>query len=107
VVPATGGPVTVDGWIPVVEDFGVHPNWSADGDALYYFSMRDGVFCAWRQAVDRLTKRPEGPPQVVRHLHEPRLRAASGAIAASYRAAGYLYVTLTETAANIWTFNRH
>ena len=104
-VPATGGAVAVDQWIPIVEDFGVHPNWAADGSGVYHFSLRDGAFCAWLQPIDPATKRPIGPPRAVQHFHQPRLRAASGAIATSHVSGGYLYVTLTETAGNIWMLN--
>ena len=35
-------------------------------------------------------------------LHEPRLRAVTGAWATNDVRGGYLYVTLTETTGNIW-----
>ena len=61
--------------------------------------------CAWLQAVDPRSQRPIGPPRPVQHFHQPRLRAASRATAASYVAGGALYVTLTETTGNIWTLD--
>jgi Tol biopolymer transport system component len=106
-VPAfSEAPVPVDAWIPIVPDFGVQPSWSPDGSAVYHFSLRDGAFCAWLQALDPRTKRPVGSPRAVRHFHQPRLRAAAAAGATNDVAAGYLYVTLTESAANIWMLDR-
>lgn len=102
-VPAySDSSIPVEAWIPVVTDFGVQPSWARDGSAVYYFSLRDGAFCAWRQPVDRETKRPIDSPVAVQHLHEARLRAAAGAGVTNHMAAGYLYMTLTSSAANIW-----
>jgi Tol biopolymer transport system component len=98
--------VPVDAWIPVVADFGVHPSWAPDGAAVYHFSLRDGAFCAWLQPIDPETKRPVGVPRAVEHFHEPRLRAVAGAGATNHVAAGYMYVTLTSSAANIWMLDR-
>ena len=95
--------VPVDAWIPIVRDFGVQPSWASDGSAIYYFSLRDGALCAWLQPVDPGTKRPIGSPQAVQHFHHSRLRAfAAGAAASNDVAAGYLYLTLSASAANIW-----
>ena len=69
---------------------------------LYHFSSRDGAFCPWVQRVDPATDRPIDAPRAVLHLHHPRLRATSGAQAFEDVQAGYLYLTLTESAGNIW-----
>jgi Tol biopolymer transport system component/DNA-binding winged helix-turn-helix (wHTH) protein len=98
--------VSPDSWIPVVADFGMHPAWAPDGSGIYHFSSRDGMFCLWLQPVDPTTKRPVGEPRPIHHFHNPRLRAGTGAVAPSYLAAGHLYVTLTESTANIWLLNR-
>jgi hypothetical protein len=95
-------PVSIDQWIPVATDFGIQPSWSDNGRGIYYFSIRDGAYCAWLQPLDPTTKRPAGPPRAVQHLHHPRLRAAAGAMVTNDVRAGYLYVTLTETTGNIW-----
>ncbi|HMA29325.1 MAG TPA: hypothetical protein VKS23_05630, partial [Thermoanaerobaculia bacterium] len=63
---------------------------------------RDGAFCPWVQRVDPVTKTPIGPPQAVLHLHNPRLRASTGAAATNALRAGYLYLTATEATGNIW-----
>ena len=98
----THSPVPFENWIPVATDFGLQPSWSPNGDAIYYFSLRDGTFCAWRQSLDAKTKRPNGPPVAVHHFHQPRLRAVAGAMAANYASKGHWYLTLTEMTANIW-----
>jgi Tol biopolymer transport system component len=101
--PLSGAkPAASDAWVPIVMDHGCHPNWSADGSLLYHFSFRDGAFCPWVQRVHPATKRPIGQPRVVQHLHQPRLRAALGAAATNDVAAGYFYMTITETTGNIW-----
>lgn len=103
VVPAfSDGPVPTNAWVQIVPDFGVHPSWAPDGSAVYHFSLRDGAFCAWLQPLDPATKRPIGPPRAVQHLHHPGLRAAGAAGATNHVAAGYLYVTLAASSANIW-----
>jgi len=94
--------VPPDKWIPVVTDFGIQPTWSPDATGVYYFSMRDGFFCAWLQPVDAMTKRPIGQPRAVLHLHEPRLRAAVRAMPTNDVQGAYLYMTLTEASGNIW-----
>jgi Tol biopolymer transport system component len=99
-------PVTFESWVPIVTDHGCHPNWSADGSLVYHFSFRDGTFCPWVQRVDPATKRPMGSPRAVLHLHNARLRVASGAAATSDVRGGYLYFTATESTGHIWLLER-
>lgn len=101
-VPALQGRVASESWVPIVTDHGCHPNWSGDGSLVYHMSFRDGSFCPWVQKVDRSTRRPIGRPQPVLHLHDPRLRAASGAWASIDVQGGFLYFTAAEATANIW-----
>jgi Tol biopolymer transport system component/DNA-binding winged helix-turn-helix (wHTH) protein len=105
---ATSGrtPVAFQSWVPIVTDHGCHPNWSADGSLVYHFSSRDGAFCPWVQRVDKTTKRPLGPPRPVLHLHDARLRAASGAAATNDVQGAYLYFTATESTGHIWLRER-
>jgi eukaryotic-like serine/threonine-protein kinase len=99
-------PVPFQSWVPIVTDHGCHPNWSPDGTLVYHFSFRDGAFCPWVQRVDRVTKRPQGPPHPVLHLHDARLRAASGATATNDVQGGYFYFTATESTGHIWLLER-
>jgi Tol biopolymer transport system component/DNA-binding winged helix-turn-helix (wHTH) protein len=96
------GPTRRQAWVPIVVDHGCHPDWSSNGSRLYYFSSRDGAFCPWVQEVDPATSRPLGVPRAVRHFHQPRLQATSGAAAFNDVQAGYLYLSLTESTGNIW-----
>ena len=99
-------PAAVESWVAIVTDHGCHPNWSADGSLLYHFSYRDGAFCPWVRRVDPATKRPLGPPRAVLHLHDPRLRVASGAAATSDLQRGYFYFTATESTGHVWMMDR-
>jgi hypothetical protein len=101
-VPVTGRAVPFEEWVPIVTDFGIQPSWSEDGRGVYYFSLRDGAFCAWLQRLEPTTMHPLGSPRVVQHLHEPRLRAVEAAMATNDVRGGYLYATLTETTGNVW-----
>jgi Tol biopolymer transport system component/DNA-binding winged helix-turn-helix (wHTH) protein len=98
----TGNSIAFEKWIPIVTDFGIQPSWAPDGHGVYHFSFRDGAFCAWVQPLDPKTMRPVGAPRAVQHLHEPRLRAVTGAEVTNDVRGGYLYVTLTQTTGNIW-----
>jgi len=95
-------PVPVTEWVAIAPDFGIYPNWSADGTGVYHFSLRDGQMCAWLQQVDPRSKRPIGAPRPVYHFHRPRLRAAARATPSNDVIRGALFVTLTETVGNIW-----
>ena len=98
----TGDSIAFEKWIPIVTDFGIQPSWAPDGHGVYHFSFRDGAFCAWVQPLNPKTMRPVGAPRAVQHLHEPRLRAVTGAGVTNDVRGGYLYVTLTQTTGNIW-----
>lgn len=105
---ATSGqtPVAWQSWVPIVTDHGCHPNWSTDGSLVYHFSFRDGAFCPWVQGVDPATKQPLGPPRPVLHLHDARLRAATGAAATNDVQGGYFYFTATESTGHVWLLER-
>jgi Tol biopolymer transport system component/DNA-binding winged helix-turn-helix (wHTH) protein len=95
-------PLPSEKWTRIVSDHGCHPNWSADGKLLYYFSFRDGHFCLYAQQVDRATMRSVGPYRAVQHFHRPGLRAATGAAAYNDVQAEYVYMSLTHAVGNIW-----
>ncbi len=67
-------------WIAVTD--GQHsddkPQFSADGDTVYFTSTRDGYLCIWAQRLDPATKHPVGAPIAFAHLHN-----SSGHYAAS------------------------
>jgi len=76
VVPVKDGkPVPETGWVVVTKgDFwDDSPVWTERGDAILFYSRRDGFGCIWRQAVNRTTGRPEGEPSEVVGFHTGRL----------------------------------
>jgi eukaryotic-like serine/threonine-protein kinase len=58
-------------WIPVTD--GLHrddkPQFSGDGNTVYFTSDRDGYLCIWAQKLDPVTKHPVGPPFAFEHFH--------------------------------------
>jgi Tol biopolymer transport system component len=58
-------------WIPVTD--GSHsddkPQFSADGNTVYFTSTRDGYLCIWAQKLDPVTKHPLGSPIAYEHFH--------------------------------------
>ena len=74
---------------------------------IYHFSVRyHAGFCPWVQRVDPRTAQPIDAPLPLLHLHNPRLRAASGAAATNAVRGGYFYFTATETTGNIWILDK-
>jgi Tol biopolymer transport system component/DNA-binding winged helix-turn-helix (wHTH) protein len=65
-------------WIAVTD--GKHeddkPQFSADGNTVYFTSTRDGNLCIWAQWLDPASKHPQGPPIAVQHFHNSEGRAA-------------------------------
>jgi len=49
------------------------PQWHASGDALCFYSKRDGFGCIWIQRLSPAGKRPVGEPSAVYHFHTNRL----------------------------------
>jgi len=45
------------------------PQFSADGNTVFFTSTRDGYLCIWAQKLDPLTKRPMGAPIGYEHFH--------------------------------------
>ena len=72
VAPFRGpAPIPEPEWITVIdsETLDRQAAWSADGNALYFQSERDGFRCLWSQRLDPATKRPLGTPFPVQHFH--------------------------------------
>ena len=66
-----GSPGPEAEWIPVTD--GQHsddkPEFSADGNTVYFTSTRDGYLCIWAQKLDPVTKHPLGSPFAYEHFH--------------------------------------
>jgi Tol biopolymer transport system component/DNA-binding winged helix-turn-helix (wHTH) protein len=58
-------------WITVTDgrSYDDKPQFSADGNTLYFTSARDGYLCIWAQRLDPATKHPLGPPFAFEHFH--------------------------------------
>jgi DNA-binding winged helix-turn-helix (wHTH) protein/Tol biopolymer transport system component len=66
-----GSPGAAEEWIAVTD--GTHsddkPQFSADGNTVYFTSTRDGYLCIWAQKLDPGTKHPLGSPVPFEHFH--------------------------------------
>ena len=45
------------------------PQFSPNGNLVYFTSNRDGSTCLWALRLDKTTKRPLGDPFVIQHFH--------------------------------------
>jgi eukaryotic-like serine/threonine-protein kinase len=66
-----GAPAGKGEWIAVTD--GAYdddkPQFSADGNNLYFTSDRDGYLCIWAVRLNPATKHPEGAPFAIKHFH--------------------------------------
>jgi eukaryotic-like serine/threonine-protein kinase len=73
-----GSPAGQTEWIAVTD--GQHsddkPQFSADGNTVYFTSTRDGFLCIWAQRLDPVTRHPVGAPFAFEHFHDAAGRAA-------------------------------
>jgi dipeptidyl aminopeptidase/acylaminoacyl peptidase len=53
------------------------PQFSADGNTVYFTSTRDGYLCIWAQRLDPMTKHPLGSPFAFEHFHNSEGRAGA------------------------------
>ncbi len=60
-------------WVTVTDGSGNDqiPNWSPEGNLLYFFSIRDGSRCIWVQRLEPSSKKPIGTAFPVYHSHDP------------------------------------
>jgi Tol biopolymer transport system component/DNA-binding winged helix-turn-helix (wHTH) protein len=84
------------------------PQFSPDGNVLYFTSDRDGYFCIWALRLDPATKRPVGGPFPYEHFHSsaqrpqgPLIPAHGGDIDLSV-ARDKMMINLPEYTADIW-----
>jgi len=75
-------------------------HWAPDGNAIYYWSVRDGFRCLYMQPLHPETKVPQGPPIVILHRHGTQRYPWSGGTLAV--GSGRLAMTLMDELANIW-----
>jgi len=53
------------------------PQFSPDGNTVYFTSTRDGYLCIWAQRLDPMTKHPLGPPFAFEHFHNSEGRGGA------------------------------
>jgi Tol biopolymer transport system component len=80
IAPVRNGlPAGREEWIAVTD--GQHsddkPQFSADGNKVYFTSTRDGFLCIWVQRLDPITKHPLEPPFAFEHFHNTAGRSAA------------------------------
>ena len=66
-------------WIAVTDgrNHDDKPQFSPDGNTIYFTSTRDGYLCIWAQRLDPVTKHPQGSPFGFEHFHNSEGRAAA------------------------------
>ena len=100
------GPTPAQEWVPLTDGTGWEssPQWSPDGNLVYYVSTRDGFHCVWVQRLDS-SRKPAGPPFAVLHLHAARLVPVSLPMSAMDLWIGrdQILLSLGELTGNIWT----
>ena len=105
VIPWTGEPVPVEKWTAITKpSSSAHfPEWSPEGQSVYYYSNQLGSFDLWRTAVSE-AGHPEGEPVLIRRL-------GSGSLNPGRRPLPYtvgphsIVLSLEQTIGNLWTFN--
>ena len=95
-------------WIPItgVDAANQGPQWSPEGNAIYFRSDRDGWRCVWAQRVDAATKKPAGPAVAIQHFHHARkslqhLRSFDDRTRIAV-AKDVVLVTVGELRGNVW-----
>ena len=80
IAPVRNGVAAKEGeWIAVTDGrySDDKPQFSPDGNTVYFTSTRDGYLCIWAQRLDSTTKRPLGPPVAYEHFHNAMGKDAS------------------------------
>ena len=74
-----GSPAGQAEWIAVTDGqySDDKPQFSADGNTVYFTSTRDGFLCIWAQRLDPVTRHPLGPPVAYEHFHDAAGRSAA------------------------------
>jgi Tol biopolymer transport system component len=105
-----GKPVPESSWVAVTKrDFwDDSPVWTERGDALLFYSRRDGFGCIWRQAVDRVTRLPEGEPSEILEFHSGRLslKELLSDMESLTVANDQIFLNALESTGSIWMLDR-
>jgi Tol biopolymer transport system component/DNA-binding winged helix-turn-helix (wHTH) protein len=84
------------------------PQFSPDGNTLFFTSERDGHVCIWAQHLDKTTKRPSGAPFVVQHFHNAQWRTIDNRIHSELSVARDKIVTnFRQVHGDVWMVKLH
>jgi Tol biopolymer transport system component len=104
-----GEPAAELSWIPITsgDSWDDMPVWSERGDALLFYSRRDGFGCLWRQAVNPLTKQPAGAPAEVMTFHSGRIsiEPLSGTLPSLSLTGNQILFNALERTGSIWVLD--
>jgi hypothetical protein len=101
-------------WIAITDgnSWETGPEWSSNGNTLYFASERDGFRCLWGQRLAAATRRPSGVPFVVRHFHEAQRPAIFSLTATQVEILQFtsegdkIVYNPTNVTGNIWMIKR-
>jgi Tol biopolymer transport system component len=92
-------------WIAVTDASSVNgPDWSPDGNLIYFLSGQDGLLCIWAQRLDPITKHAVGPSFEVHHFASSRrsLNNLNNSDISLTVARDKLVFSMGERTGNIW-----
>ena len=106
-IPLAGGkPAPEKAWVAIPDgnSWDDKPVWTGRGDALLYYSRRDGFGCIWRQTINESTKQPEGAPKEVLPFHSIRLsmKELSSSLPSLSLVGDQLLFNALESTGSIW-----
>jgi eukaryotic-like serine/threonine-protein kinase len=78
------------------------PQFSPDGNTVYFTSTRDGYLCIWAQRLDPVTKHPVGPPVPYEHIHNSLGRDADQGASNLSVARDKILINLPQVRSDIW-----
>lgn len=81
------------------------PQFSPDGNTIYFTSRRDGYLCIWAQRLNPMTKHTVGAPFAFEHFHNAAGRAASAFQTTMYDlsvAKDKVVINLPQLQSDIW-----
>src|SRR5262249_48800467 len=92
-------------WIPITDGrySDDKPQFSADGNTVYFTSTRDGYLCIWTQKLDPITKRPRGPAVAFEHFHNSMGRDARTVSSDLSVSRDQVLINLPQVRSDIWT----
>lgn len=101
-----GAPAPASAWIPITDgnSWDDAPVWPNRGDALLFYSRRDGFGCIWRQGLNPATKQPEGALSEVVKFHGGRLsiRELTGSLHSMTLVHNELLFNALESTGSVW-----